>query len=61
MLNFQTKFDQELNDCNNMTEILDCVKKHYNLEKPFGLATKIMVIAGVKKILKIISAVSKKL
>jgi len=61
MSNFQSKFDQELNQCNNMREVLDTVEKHYDLTKPFGLATKIMVIAGVKKILKIIQAVSKKI
>lgn len=61
MSNFQSKFDQELEACNNMSEILDCVQRHYDLDKPFGLATKLMVIAGVKKILKIIQAVSKKL
>jgi hypothetical protein len=44
-----------------MTQVLDCVQKHYDLDKPFGLATKIMVIAGVKKILKIIQAVTKRL
>jgi hypothetical protein len=61
MQQFQTKFDQELNQCNNMSEILDCVQRHYDLDKPFGLATKLMVIAGVKKILKIIQAVSKRI
>ena len=61
MQNFQSKFEQDLNECNNMTQILDCVQKHYDLDKPFGLATKLMVIAGVKKILKIIQAVSKRL
>jgi hypothetical protein len=61
MSNFQSKFDQELNQCNNMTQILDCVQRHYDLDKPFGLATKLLVIGGVKKILKIIQAVSKKL
>jgi hypothetical protein len=61
MQQFQTKFDQELNQCNNMSEILDCVQRHYDLDKPFGLATKVMVIAGVKKILKLIQAVSKRI
>lgn len=61
MQNFQTKFDQELNQCNNMSEVLDCVQRHYDLDKPFGLATKVMVIAGVKKILKLIQAVTKRI
>jgi len=61
MNNFQSKFDQELNAANNMREVLDAVEKHYDLTKPFGLATKVMVVAGVKKILKIIQAVSKQI
>ena len=61
MPSFQTKFDQELEQCNNMSEILATVQRHYDLDKPFGLATKLMVIAGVKKILKIIQAVTKRL
>lgn len=60
-MKFESKFDQELNECNNMTQVLDCVQRHYDLDKPFGLATKILVIGGVKKILKVIQAVSKKL
>lgn len=60
-MKFESKFDQELNECKNMTQVLDCVQRHYDLDKPFGLATKILVIGGVKKILKLIQAVSKKL
>jgi hypothetical protein len=44
-----------------MYQVLDCVKKHYDLSKPFGIATKIMVLAGVKKIIKVIQAVQKRL
>lgn len=61
MQNFQSKFDQELNQCVNMGEVLDVVQKHYDLTKPFGMATKIMVIAGVKKIIKLIEAVQKRI
>lgn len=61
MSNFQSNFDKELNNCTNMGEILDCVQKHYDLTKPFGIATKIMVIQGVKKIIKLIEAVQKRL
>lgn len=61
MNNFQSKFDQELNNCTNMGEVLDCVQKHYDLTKPFGIATKIMVIQGVKKIIKLIEAVQKRI
>jgi len=61
MSNFQSNFDKELNNCTNMGEVLDCVQKHYDLTKPFGIATKIMVIQGVKKIIKIIEAVQKRI
>jgi hypothetical protein len=39
-----------------MEQVLDCVAKHYDLTKPFGIATKILVIGGVKKILQMIHA-----
>lgn len=61
MNNFQSKFDQELNACNNMGEVLDTVQRHYDLTKPFGVATKLLVIGGVKKILKTIQAVAKRI
>ena len=61
MNNFQSNFDKELNQCTNMGELLDCVQKHYDLTKPFKIATKIMVIAGVKKIIKLIEAVQKRI
>lgn len=60
-MSLETVFDQELNACENMEQVLDCVQKHYDLKKPFGIATKIMVLAGVKKIIKIIQAVQKRL
>jgi hypothetical protein len=44
-----------------MNEVLDCVQKHYDLSKPFGIATKILVIGGIKKILTMIQAVDKRL
>jgi hypothetical protein len=42
-----------------MNEVLDCVQKHYDLSKPLGIATKILVIGGVKKIIKMVQAVRK--
>ena len=51
-----TQLDEELKNCNNMDQVLDCVQKHYDLSKPFGLATKLLVIAGVKKILDMVKA-----
>lgn len=59
MRKFQTNFDLDLQKCTNMDEVLDCVSKHYDLSKPFGIATKILVIGGVKKILSIIHALPK--
>jgi hypothetical protein len=60
-MNSETAFDKEIETCNNMEQVLDCVQKHYDLKKPFGIATKIMVIGGVKKIIKLIQAVQKRL
>lgn len=61
MQNFQSKFDQELNSCTNMKEVLDVVNKYYDLTKPFGIATKLLVIPSVKKIIKVIEAVQKRI
>jgi hypothetical protein len=56
MWNANDKLNDELKNCNNMDQVLDTVQKHYDLSKPFGMATKILVIAGVKKILELIKA-----
>jgi hypothetical protein len=50
------QLDRELTNCNNMEQVLDAVNKHYDLSRPFGIATKILVITGVKKILEIVKA-----
>ena len=39
-----------------MKQILVVVEKYYNLDKPLGIATKIIVQVGIKEILKIIKA-----
>jgi hypothetical protein len=57
---FESNFDKEIKECNTMNEVLDCVQKHYDLNKPLGIATKILVIGGVKKIIKMVQAVQKK-
>ena len=57
---FESMFDKEIKECNTMNEVLDCVQKHYDLNKPLGIATKILVIGGVKKIIKMVQAVQKK-
>ena len=59
MKKFQTNFDLELQKCTNMEQVLDCVSKHYDLSQPFGIATKLLVIGGVKKIINIIKALPK--
>jgi hypothetical protein len=58
---FESMFDKELKECNTMNQVLDCVQRHYDLDKPLGLATKLLVVTGVKKIIKLIQAVRKKL
>lgn len=59
MKKFQSNFDLELQKCTNMEQVLDIVSKHYDLSKPFGIATKLIVIGGVKKILNVIQALPK--
>ena len=56
MKNVSNQFDHDIKQCNNMNEVLDVVQKHYALDKPFGIATKLLVIAGVKKILDLVKA-----
>jgi hypothetical protein len=52
-------FEEELKHCNNMKQVLVVVEKYYNLEKPLGIATKIIVQVGIKKILTTIRAEKK--
>jgi hypothetical protein len=56
MKNVSDKLDNELKNCNNMEQVLAAVNKHYDLSKPFGIATKLLVITGVKKILDLVKA-----
>ena len=49
-------FEQDIKQCNNMKQILVVVEKYYNLDKPLGIATKIIVQVGIKKILTVIKA-----
>tara|TARA_R100000664_G_C2759378_1_gene149092 strand:+ start:3764 stop:3943 length:180 start_codon:yes stop_codon:yes gene_type:complete len=46
-------------NCNTMQEILDECAKQYDLNKPLGFATKIIVISGIKKVVKLIKAEKK--
>lgn len=50
------QFEEDLKKCNNMDQVLDVVQKYYALDRPFGLATKVLVIAGIKKILDMVKA-----
>jgi hypothetical protein len=51
--------DNDLKNCNNLKEVLIVVEKYYDLRQPFGIATKILIINGIKKILQMIKAVKK--
>jgi hypothetical protein len=56
MKNVDKQFNEEIQKCNNMDQVLAVIQKHYDLSQPFGFATKIVVITGVKKILEIVKA-----
>lgn len=56
MMNADKQFNEALKTCNNMDQVLDVVQRFYALDRPFGIATKIIVIAGVKKILDVVKA-----
>jgi hypothetical protein len=56
MNNASEQLDKELKNCVNMEQVLAAVNKHYDLSKPFGIATKLLVITGVKKILDLVKA-----
>jgi hypothetical protein len=47
---------EELKQCQTMAQILEVCAKHYNLNEPLGFATKIIVSAGLEKVIKIINA-----
>ena len=52
-------FEDEIKLCSNMKQVLIVVEKYYNLDKPFGIATKIIVQVGIKKLLTTIRAEKK--
>jgi hypothetical protein len=56
MNNASEQLDKDLKNCVNMEQVLAAVNKHYDLSKPFGIATKLLVITGVKKILDLVKA-----
>lgn len=55
-MNANNMLDNDLAQCQNMEQVLEVVNKHYDLSQKFGIATKILVVTGVKKILDIIKA-----
>lgn len=48
--------DQELRNCKTMAEILAVCSKYYDLNEPLGIASRVLVIQGVKHVVKIIKA-----
>jgi len=60
MNNYTTNVEQQLtaklNKARNMSEVLKAVENLYDLDEPLGIAKKILVIVGVKKIIKILDA-----
>lgn len=51
--------EQELKQAKTMAEILAICAKYYDLNQPLGIATKAVVIQGVKSAIKIIKAPEK--
>ena len=56
MNNAEKQLDNDLKNCHNMEQVLAAVNKHYDLTRPFGIATKLLVVTGVKKILDLVKA-----
>lgn len=48
--------ENELKQAKTMNEVLNVCKKHYNLDEPLGIATKSVVVMGVKQVIKLIKA-----
>lgn len=48
--------ENKLKAAKTMQEILDIVSSEYNLNEPLGIATKMVVISGLDKVLKMIKA-----
>ena len=48
--------ESELKQCSSMNDILKVCNKYYNLDKPLGLAVRIVVIQGIKSVIKLIKA-----
>jgi len=48
--------EQKLKQARTMNEILKICSDHYDLDQPLGVATKSMVIMGVKRAIKLTKA-----
>lgn len=51
--------ENELKNAKSLQDVLDIVSKHYDLTKPMGIATKAIVVSGVKKVINMTKAVKK--
>jgi len=51
--------DQDLLKAQSLNDVLKVVDKYYDLDQPMGVATKLVVVTGVNKILKMIKAKQK--
>lgn len=61
MLNFtQNYMETKLKQAKTMNDILKTCQEHYDLDQPLGIASKAVVIAGVKQAIKLIKAQPKK-
>ena len=48
--------ENELKQAKTMKDVLAICEKYYNLEEPLGIATKSVVVMGVKQVIKLIKA-----
>jgi hypothetical protein len=52
--------ESDLKNAKTMNEIFTVCSKHYNLDVPLGVASKIVVCQGIKTAIKVINAKLKK-
>jgi hypothetical protein len=58
-MNRKAAFDLEISKARTMAEILEICGRYYDLNEPLGIATKILVTGGLKKVIQIIKAKEK--
>jgi hypothetical protein len=49
-------FEKEIKEAQTMSDILAICEKYYDLKKPLGFATKLVVTQGIKKVIQLIKA-----